>query len=275
MKGPKRTRAAWLALACSSIACGDPSADDEKQRLAAGDAGDAAPAFLCTSSGAVAEMATIPAGEFIMGCNAAHDDECLDDELPMRRVNVKEFEIDRTEVTQDHYAACVIDGVCPAPECAWDCSAGSRPAACVSRKAAKAYCGFVGKHLPTEAQWEKAARGTDGRKYPWGNAPPSCALLNMSGCAGQPVPAGSKPRGASPYGALDMAGNLVEMVADYYAPAYYSVAPDLNPRGPTVGSRHVGRGGGWRSGASKHRASARQALDPAELGEWLGFRCAR
>jgi len=242
---------------------------------AGGSAGQDAGAFNCTSSGAQAEMVAIPAGEFIMGCNAAADGDCLEDEKPMRTVFVSEFEIDKTEVTQDQFAGCVVAGGCDAPLCAWDCSAKDHAAGCVTWTHAKKFCAWAKKRLPTEAEWEKAARGTDGRKYPWGNTDPTCAHTNMTGCGETAKSVGSQPEGVSPYGALDMAGNMVEMVEDWYDATYYQTAPNTDPKGPAKGDRYVGRGGGYKSKAVWQRASSRDWYDTYDQGKALGFRCAR
>jgi formylglycine-generating enzyme required for sulfatase activity len=242
---------------------------------AGGGGGGATSAFQCKGSGAVGDLVAVPAGEFTMGCNTAVDNECADDELPMRVVNLDAFEIDRTEVSQDQYASCVNAGACAPPTCAWDCGAGSLPAGCITQDDAEYFCAWAGKRLPTEAEWEKAARGSDGRKFPWGNEAPDCSRVNMSGCTNERSPVGSLPAGASPYGALDMAGNMVEMVADYYDPSYYAVAPNANPLGPPSGSTYVGRGGGWKSLPYWHRTSVRDWYDPDDAGKSLGFRCAR
>ncbi len=232
-------------------------------------------AFQCTSSGTEGEMVAVPGGDFIMGCNAAVDGDCLDDEKPMHTVTLSAFEIDKTEVTQDQYAGCVIAGACDPPMCEWDCAKSDLPASCVTWDLAKMYCAWANKRLPTEAEWEKAARGTDGRKYPWGNTEPTCTEANMSGCGEKTQAVGSHPAGASPYGALDMSGNMVEMLYDWYDAAYYQSAPSVDPQGPAVGDRYVGRGGGFKSKPVWQRASSRDWYDTYDQGNALGFRCVR
>jgi len=237
--------------------------------------GAAADPFACVSNAQTGDMVSVPEAAFSMGCNTQVDSNCEDDEKPLHVVTLGAFEIDRTEVTQDEYTACVEAHSCSAPSCEWDCTATELPAACIAWAQAKAYCAWAGKRLPTEAEWEKAARGTDGRKYPWGNDAADCARVNMSGCGDHPEDVGSHPSGASPYGALDMAGNVVEMVADWYAAAYYATSPATDPKGPTSGSRYVGRGGGYRSEAVWQRASVRDWYDLSDASKPLGFRCAR
>ncbi len=267
---------ALLAAACSGSGGGDVGGvGGTGAAPGVGGSSGAGTSFSCVGSGAVADMVAVPAGQFTMGCNVSVDNECADDELPVRSVNLSAFSIDRTEVTQDQYASCVNAGACAPPTCEWNCAATDMPAGCVTQDDARAYCAWAGKRLPTEAEWEKAARGTDGRKFPWGNEPADCNRANMTGCAGGFTPAGAFPAGASPYGALDMAGNMVEMVADYYDPSYYSAGPTDNPTGPASGSTYVGRGGGWRSEAFWLRASVRDWYDPPDAGTSLGFRCAK
>ena len=210
-----------------------------------------------------------------MGCNAAVDANCEADENPMRSVTLTPFEIEQTEVTQGRYAACVAAQICSAPSCEWNCSETASPAVCVTWDQAKAYCGWAGRRLPTEAEWELAARGADGRKYPWGNDEPDCSRANMSGCSGKVDQVGQHPSGASPYGAQDMSGNVVEMVADWYNSAYYQTAPNTDPKGPASGNRYGGRGGAYKSEAVWQRASARDWYDIGDTGPSLGFRCAR
>lgn len=277
--------AAPIALLCA--ACGDASqspggvggagATTGTGGTGAGGSGAGAGSspFQCVGSGAVGDTIPIPAGEFVMGCNSAVDDECESDETPMHTVDLSAYEIDRNEVTQDQYASCVNAGSCAPPKCEWDCAATTLPASCVTQDDAIDYCTWVGKRLPTEAEWEKAARGSDGRKFPWGNQPADCTLVNMVDCVGSSTPVGSYPNGASPYGALDMGGNMVEIVADFYDESYYSVSPSVDPKGPATGSRFVGRGGGWRSTAFWQRTSVRDWYDPPDAGISFGFRCAR
>jgi formylglycine-generating enzyme len=229
---------------------------------------------VCTSDASPGDVVDVPAGSFQMGCNSEVDDQCSDDENPQHTVKLSAFSIDVTEVTQDQYAACFAAGACTAPNCPWDCSHTDYPATCVNWDQAQTFCAWAGKRLPTEAEWEKAARGTDDLIYPWGNDDPDCTLANMSGCGDVAMPVGSLPDGASPYGALDMAGNVVELVEDFYDADYYATSPTDDPTGPATGSRYGGRGGGFKSEALWQRTSKRDWYDPDDQGESLGFRCA-
>jgi formylglycine-generating enzyme required for sulfatase activity len=220
-------------------------------------------------------MVDIPAGDFMMGCNPAVDNRCAPDEQPGRTVALSAYAIDKTEVTQEAYAACVLAGQCQPPSCEWNCGVPGMPAGCITRPQAESYCQFIGARLPTEAEWEKGARGTDGRKYPWGNQEPDCNLANQEGCGGKATPVDAHGAGASPYGLLDMAGNMVEIVADWYDAEYYASAPAADPKGPATGKRFVGRGGGWQSAAQWQRASSRDWYDLTDAGTSFGFRCAR
>jgi formylglycine-generating enzyme required for sulfatase activity len=238
-----------------------------------GSNGDGAPSG-CEMTAPAGDTVMIPASTFAMGCNAAADKDCKDDEKPQHMVSISAFEIDKTEVTQAEYTSCVVAGKCSPPTCDWDCSDGNIPAGCVNDADAKAYCAFVNGRLPTEAEWELAARGTDARVYPWGNDAPTCDLVNMDGCGEKADDVGSHPNGASPFGAMDMAGNVVEMVADFYAADYYAMSPPMDPTGPASGAHYVGRGGGYKSTAIWQRTSARDTYDSVDAAKSLGFRCA-
>jgi formylglycine-generating enzyme required for sulfatase activity len=231
--------------------------------------------FTCESEAAPGDMVEVAAGEFMMGCDETVDEACEDDELPQHILVLSAFQIDRTEVTQDQYTACVVAGACEPPSCAWDCAKTNDPATCVTWAQAKSYCNWAEKRLPSEAEWEKAARGDQGATYPWGDAEPDCTLANMEGCGAAVLPVGSLSAGASPWGALDMAGNVVEMVADWYDETYYLDSPATDPTGPETGNRYGGRGGGYASEAIWLRAAKRDWYDLSDWAVSLGFRCAR
>jgi len=214
-------------------------------------------------------MVYVPAGEFLMGSSDA-DGQARDDEKPQHTVYLDAYWIDRTEVTNAQYRKCVEAGACREPEC-W--SVRDQPVVCVGWGDAQAYAAWVGGRLPTEAEWEKAARGMDGRIYPWGNGAPDCSRANYSSCVGRPAVVGSYPAGASPYGALDMAGNVWEWVADWYEEGYYARSPDRNPQGPAYGGLWVVRGGSFYLGRDYARCASRYRNFP--LGDWsnnYGFR---
>jgi formylglycine-generating enzyme required for sulfatase activity len=228
-------------------------------------------------------MVLIPAGEFLMGSEASG-------EGPPHRLSLDAFYIDRYEVTNAQYQRFVDAAGHRTPQhevdARYDLWAGgtfppefkSQPVVNVDWHDAAAYCEWAGKRLPTEAEWEKAARGTDGRLYPWGNDPPTPARLNFARRWEGPQtlrPVGSFESGRSPYGAYDMAGNVWEWVGDWYGAGYYQAAPARNPRGPGGGSAKVLRGGSWTNLAGLVRATHRYGADPEMRNSDTGFRCAR
>jgi formylglycine-generating enzyme required for sulfatase activity len=231
--------------------------------------------FACTDTAEPSELVSIPAGSFEMGCHEAVDDDCEADELPLHPVKLSAFELEKTEVTQAQYTACVASGACQPPTCDWDCDAGSLPAGCITWAQASAYCAYAGRRLPTEAEWERAARGDAEAKYPWGNAAPDCDHARLAGCGDGPVPVGTLKAGASPFGVLDLAGNVVELVSDWYDAEFYADSPEADPKGPATGMRYGGRGGGFKSEAPYLRVSERDWYDQTDAAASLGFRCAR
>jgi formylglycine-generating enzyme required for sulfatase activity len=221
-------------------------------------------------------MVPVPEGTFMMGCTEGPG-RCMTGGLdqPPHEVWLSAYSIDRTEVSQTSYAACVSAGACVAPASGWDPDHKEwLPVTSVSWDAARRYCIWVGKRLPTEAEWEKAARGTDERRYPWGNDAPDCTRANLAPCGGSLRNAGSLPAGASPYGALDMSGNAEEWVNDWFDSGYYATAPPRDPPGPPPGTEHVVRGGSYRDDAW-HGATTVRLWDTGGPAPERGFRCAR
>lgn len=244
-------------------------------------------------------MLYVPAGEFTMG-----SDRGFPDEAPVHRVFVDAFYLDRLETTNVEYQRCVTEGVCIPPKIA-DCNTpepmrylirhpnyyenpafADYPVICLDWYQAVDYCAWRGARLPTEAEWEKAARGTDARTYPWGNEPPTPNRVSFLWPEGEfeqdptywPSPVGSYPDGASPYGVLDMAGNVYEWVQDVYDPEYYASSPYDNPTGPPVdsGKWRVARGGSFWNLPNRIRSANRNnAYLPADLAHFdAGVRCA-
>jgi len=210
-----------------------------------------------------------------MGCNEQVDKQCEENEKPYHKVYLEAFYIDKYEVTQGEYSQCVQAGKCRDNMKRNDSLMDpDLPVGGVDWDQAKSYCEWVGKHLPTEAQWEKAARGTDGRKYPWGNQEVDCSLANLSGCGEKPIDVGSIPSGASPYDALDMAGNVWEWVADWHDDNYYADSPKKNPTGPSDGAHKGMRGGSWNNSTGKVRSSFRGWSSPGFATFTDGIRCA-
>jgi len=232
----------------------------------------------------------VPAGNFIMGWNGGKADEG-----PEHKVYLNAFWIDQTEVTVGQYRMCVEAGVCAHPQQGVHHMRNSSemrrsyydneeyfnfPVIFVNWSQAKTYCEWAGRRLPTEAEWEKAARGTDERLYPWGNEEPNPGLLNYDGNIGDTTQVGSYPAGASPYGALDMAGNVWEWVQDWYDEEYYMQSPKRNPMGPETGLFFIERGGSFKKSERPVRSTYRHWYIPPLVGNHVvshsydGFRCA-
>lgn len=219
----------------------------------------------------------VPAGTFQMGAEDGYRDE-----RPVHEVELPAFWIDQTEVTNSKYALCEAAGACARPRRkssnVIDLYYGGEPYAdypviFISWQDAADYCTWAGRRLPSEAEWEKAARGTDGRPYPWGSAAPDASLLTFDHQQADPTRTGSHPAGASPYGVLDMAGNVSEWVADWYAGDYYALSPLFAPLGPESGEHRVVRGGSWKANAMGVRSAHRFIQLPDQPTFDLGFRC--
>ena len=234
-------------------------------------------------------MVYVPTGEFQMGsfdsdintvlyqCSGCSRDWYAD-EQPAHSVTLDGFWLDQTEVTQAQYQKCVTSGTCAAPRTDEDSpSKGAlKPVVNISWYDAEAYCNWVGGRLPTEAEWEYAARGPEGRTYPWGDQLPTCSLANYrdeyGGCMADTAAVGNYPESVSWVGAVDLAGNVWEWVADWYAA--YPLEPASNPAGPDTGTYRVLRGGSWYSVGRALRSAHRYRDLPTHSGGTYGFRCA-
>ncbi len=222
-------------------------------------------------------LAFVSAGEFQMGSEPYLDEE------PIHKVYISAFWIDQTEVTNRSYAHCVEDEACQPPKRATSFTRkayygntfyDTYPVIYVDWNEADSYCKWAGRGLPTEAEWEKAARGTDQRIYPWGNHLPDTDLLNYNFDFGDTSVAMNFLSSASPYGVLNMAGNVSEWVADWYDSHYYSQSPAQDPSGPASGKYRVVRGGSWPDNRNLVRAALRLYYEPDSAFFNLGFRCA-
>ena len=249
-----------------------------------------------TSAGDGMVQVFVPSGKFQMG---GFDADAQKDEHPTHGVTISPFWMDKVEVTNGMYQLCVLAGACVAPR---DIKSATRPSyfankdfadypvIFVSWVDADNYCKWAGRRLPTEAEWEYAARGSaDFRRYPWGEQSPDNSLANFDNQAKDTSRVGSYPKGASPFGVLDMAGNVWEWVSDYFSGSYYSQTAEQNPTGPNgkEGAAKVIRGGSWADGFKEIRVSNRgSAKSPdltadsksdsykGEANNRTGFRCA-
>lgn len=235
------------------------------------------------------EMVYVPEGEFIFGTNrGSYSYSGNTAQFSSYDVFLDSFWVDKYEVTNQQYALCVEEGVCSPPYNAYSNTRydyytnqayANYPVVNVDRGMAKIYCSWVGGRLPTEAEWEKAARGTDGREFPWGNYWSGEKPGNFDDYSGvddnyngDTTEVGSYPEGASPFGALDMLGNVWEWIGDFYHPAIFATEPADNPTGPDYGEDHLIRGGSYRTGSS---LLAREGYDKYHRTglEEIGFRC--
>jgi formylglycine-generating enzyme required for sulfatase activity len=222
-------------------------------------------------------MVRLQGGRFVMGSSSPRAPV---NERPARPVVVTPFWMDRTEVTVGAYRECVDKGACARPErasvaCTFDAGDAELPVSCVRWRDADAYCRFAKKRLPSEREWEFAARGPFATPFPWGSAV-SCTnavtLINeqsAKSCASRPAHVGAHPTGASVFGVQDLSGNVEEWTSDWYVE---SLGPGPAPRS---GAAHVLRGGGWLSTPSQSRTTARDWGSALEAGPNVGFRCAR
>jgi formylglycine-generating enzyme required for sulfatase activity len=237
------------------------------------------------------EMVLIPAGTFQMGCDPKHNGgmECKFTELPLHKVYLDAYSIGKYEITNEQFAQCVSAGICKTNFMV-DYSPANFPVESVSWEQADTYCTWIGMRLPTEAEWEKAARGnSDTRAFPWGDQSPDCTLANYTEiCTGETVEVGGYPAGSSPYGVMDMAGNVEEWVNDWVIIMevqimryndknflnYYSYSPTNNPQGISSGiTQFKGvRGGSYYRGDS--RVAARSDEHFTSISGPIGFRCA-
>ena len=224
---------------------------------------------VCVNPKDGAKMVWVPAGWFLMGS------EVFEDAKPRRTVYLDSYWVYKYEVTVGQYRKfCSESGkqMPKMPSWGW---IDSHPIVNVSWQDATTYAKWAGGSLPTEAQWEKAARGTDGREYPWGNQWDASKCNGYSKGPKKTQTVGSYASGVSPYGCMDMAGNVWEWCADWFAYEYYKSAPSRNPTGASNGKYRVLRGGGWNYGVNGNRCACRGSYDPTISANNFGFRLAR
>jgi len=267
---------------------------------------DMSPKFQIKSAESISiDWINIPAGSFEMGDNF---DEGDSDEKPVHTVYLDAFYISKYEITHEQYIQFLnavgvnsdgtYNGKVLVDMADTDCAIGysngqfyfkgsstastkNTPVFEITWNGGKEFCKWLsnkkGKDidLPTEAQWEKAARGTDQRRYPWGNSSPNCSTVNYNKCQGKVMPVGSYPSGKSPYGVHDMAGNVWEWCQDWYDENYYTSSPTNNPQGPSSGSERVLRGSSWNRGAASIRSANRGKNSPSFSSNYIGLRICR
>lgn len=231
-------------------------------------------------------MVLVPAGSFLMGSDPRKDRAAGPQEQPQHEVYLDPFRIDRFEVSNVEYLRFVLGTGADWPkfwrENPFHEKAALHPVINVSWHEADAFCRWAGKRLPTEAEWEKAARGGDGRIFPWGNEPAGWIKSNIAhpgskrGFKYPPLANINRyDKGASPYGVYQMAGNVSEWVSDWFDPEYYRHGHDKNPQGPTTGDLKVFRGGSWNEDPEVARSAGRNGGLPDRESYLTGFRCAK
>lgn len=225
------------------------------------------------------EVVFVPAGAFLMG-STPNDSNRATNEEPQHEVYLGAFWMLKTQVTNAMFNACVAAGACQYSVSQTtnpnylDALFASHPVVYVSWDAAQAYCRWTGGRLPTEAEWEKAARGPHGQRFPWGSDLARIKFANAGNEIGVTTPVGSFPYGASYYGALDMGGNVREWVSDWFDPLYYQYSPASNPQGPETGQAKVLKGAAFKDPWQYSRAANRLSHEPQSPGNVRGFRCA-
>ena len=265
--------AASLVLACALLTGGREAARTPT-------AGPELPPRLSDQQGA--EMVLVPAGEFQMGKPGLGLEA-----KPVHTVYLDAFYIDVTEVTNALYARCVEAGACSPPDSGASLTENhygqlefaAYPVVFVNWQQAQDYCQWRGGRLPTEAEWEKAARGgLEGKLFPWGDEDPVCDAGAVNGAqSGRCPPRGPWPVGSfapNGYGLYDMAGNAIEWLSDWFEPGYYRDSPERNPAGPASGTRKVVRYGAWYYTEIRMTLASRSGESPGAVGPELGFRCA-
>ena len=224
------------------------------------------------------ELAYIPAGEFLMG-SSPFDHDLSESELPQHSVYLDAFWISKTQVTNAMFTACVNAGICRYSVSHTinphylDPLYANHPVVYVSWEMSQTYCHWTDGRLPTEAEWEKAARGPDGARYAWGEERPRLKFVNAYDEYGTTTMVGIFPYGISYYGVFDMGGNVREWVYDWFDPDYYQYTPDRNPMGPPTGDKKVLKGASFSDDYRFCRASNRLKHEPASPGNVRGFRC--
>lgn len=292
------TDCAWMVAGpCEEVTCQvacqvTRAADGTACTMKSGTAGACA-AGRCLCGAACGESVAPSAAAFQMGCAGGTGTLCEGDEGPVHAVTPAPYAIDRTEVTVGAWNACVAEGRCTLPAddaaCTWKHDRpDALPVDCVSWGQAAVYCAWAGRRLCSEAEWEHAARGVEGRTYPWGEAEPSCDVAVFDptatqgdptgdGCdSGGPLEVGARPGGATPEGVVDLSGNLWEWVADEYVGSYEGAPVDGSAREPVTASndtQRVVRGGGYADPETALRATNRSHLRAASADVAIGLRC--